>query len=100
MAREPVARYRVGETFTCVRRPVTEIGAELTFGEPCGAEITIHRFWWCAQVCPVCLANYHVGGGSMMELFLDTAGFYPPDTARRVRDAIARNGGQYVPEFR
>lgn len=100
MAREKVATYRVGETFKCVKRPIIGAGEVLEFGEPCGADIVIHKFHWCAQICPVCLANYHIGHGTDSGLYLDTAGFYPPETAARVRAEIAANGGQHIPQFK
>jgi hypothetical protein len=98
MAREAVAQYKPGETFTCVKREWLDI-AWTQQGEPCGAEIVIHGYHWCAQVCPKCLTNYHIGYGTDMGLYQDFAGFYPADTAARVRAEIAANGGQYVPKF-
>jgi hypothetical protein len=98
MAREYVAKYVPGETFKCTK--TKPLNVEYTeFSDPCGAEILIHGWWWCAQVCPVCLQNYHVGGTPMM-LFEDVAGYYPDDVAARVRAQIAENGGQYVPRFK
>lgn len=103
--RQPVTQYKPGETFACIKRQFAgEVftegkGWETKVSEPCGATIRIHDYHWCAQVCPKCLANYHVGHGTDMGLYLDTAGFYPPDTARLVRAAIGANGGQYVPTF-
>jgi hypothetical protein len=32
-------------------------------------------------------------------IYPDFGAFYPADTAARIRANIARNGGQYVPEF-
>ena len=91
-------QYRAGETFTCTKR--TPLDIQWTeWSDPCGTEIKIHQYHWCAQVCPKCLANYFTSG-SDMGLYLDTAGFYPPDTAARVRANIAANGGQYIPEFK
>lgn len=104
--REKVAIYRPGQTFSCVKRPFLsaetfdpDSGWATMLGEPCGAEIVMHGYHWCAQVCPVCLANYRTGFGADMSLYLDTAGYYPPETERLVRASIAENGGQYVPRF-
>lgn len=94
--RTPVATYRPGQAFTCAKRthdPRTD-----TLSEPCGATIVIHGYHWCAQVCPVCLANYFIGYGADMGLYQDH-GFYPADVAARVRATIAANGGQYIPGF-
>ena len=97
--RTAVAQYRAGETFTCIKR--TPLDIQWTeFSDPCGTEIRIHGYHWCAQVCPKCLANYHVGFGTDYGLYLDTAGYYPDDTAARVRANITANGGQYIPEFK
>ena len=74
--RTAAAQYRVGETFTCIKRRWLDI-AWTEQSEPCGAEIVIHQYHWCAQICPKCLANYFVGFGSDMGLYLDTAGFLP-----------------------
>lgn len=90
-------RYVPGETFKCFKRPIISPDGER--GPECGAEIVMHGYWWCAQVCPTCLADYHVSGASKQLIGLDTAGFYPADTAKRVRETIAANGGQYVPQF-
>ena len=97
--RTAAAKYRAGETFTCTKRQWLDV-AWTEQSDPCGAEIKIHQYHWCAQVCPKCLANYFVGAGSDMGLYLDYAGFYPADTAARVRANIAANGGQYIPEFK
>ena len=96
--RTAAAKYRVGETFTCTKRRWLDI-QWTEQSEPCGAEIVIHQYHWCAQVCPKCLANYFVGAGSDMGLYMDTAGYYPADTAAQVRANIAGNGGQYIPTF-
>jgi hypothetical protein len=98
MSRTPVAQYKPGETFTCTKRQFDPTQPD-GIGEACGAEVKIHGYHWCAQVCPKCLANYHIGFGTDMGLYLDYAGFYPADTAARVRANIAGNGGQYVPTF-
>ena len=90
-------RYEPGKAFKCFKRPINSIEGER--GQECGAEIVMHGYWWCAQVCPECLANYFLGGTSQRLVGLDTAGFYPADTAQRVRETIAANGGQYVPQF-
>lgn len=90
-------QYVPGETFKCFKRPMTSVESDR--GPECGAEIVMHGFWWCAQVCPTCLANYFLGGASTSLVGLDTAGFYPADTAAAVRKTIADNGGQYVPQF-
>jgi len=79
---ETEIQYRPGGSFKCFKRPLISI--EGGKGPECGAEVLMHGFWWCAQVCPKCL---------------DTAGFYPSETAQRVRETIAANGGQYVPQF-
>jgi hypothetical protein len=94
---ESEIRYVPGESFKCFKRPIISPDGET--GPECGAEIVMHGFWWCAQVCPKCLANYFTSGASRSLVGLDTAGFYPPDTAKRVREGIAANGGQYVPQF-
>lgn len=94
---ETEIRYRPGESFQCFKRPLISIEGEK--GPECGAEIVMHGFWWCAQVCPKCLANYFLSGASQQVVGLDTAGFYPADTAARVRETIAAHGGQYVPQF-
>jgi hypothetical protein len=91
-------QYVPGETFRCFKRPMTSVEGDR--GPECGAEIVMHGFWWCAQVCPMCLANYFTtrSGGPTL-IGLDTAGFYPADTAAAVRETIAANCGQYVPQF-
>ena len=95
--RTPAGKYRAGETFTCTKR--TPLNIEWTeFSEPCGTEIRIHGYHWCAQVCPKCLANYFCSADN--NLYQDNAGYYPADTAARVRANIAANGGQYIPEFK
>jgi hypothetical protein len=96
-------RYVPGQTFTCFKRPIISVEGEQ--GPECGAEIVMHGYWWCAQVCPKCLANYFTSRGYHGHrtyrtlIGLDTAGFYPPETAASVREGIAANGGQYVPQF-
>ncbi|MFD6934691.1 hypothetical protein ACFWAP_00850 [Streptomyces goshikiensis] len=90
-------RYRVGVSFSCVKRPMLSDAGD--WGPECGAEIVMHKFWWCAQVCPKCLANYFCGGQDKNFMHLDRAGFYPADVAARVRAGIAANGGQHVPSF-
>jgi hypothetical protein len=90
-------RYVPGESFKCFKRPIVSLDGET--GPECGAEIQMHGFWWCAQVCPACLANYFTTGASRQMMGLDTAGFYPTDTAVAVRKTIAANNGQYVPQF-
>ncbi|MBA2951417.1 hypothetical protein [Streptomyces himalayensis] len=94
---ETEIRYVPGASFACFKRPIISPDGET--GPECGAEIVMHGFWWCAQVCPSCLANYFTSGASSQHMGLDTAGFYPADTAARVRETIAANGGQYVPQF-
>ena len=96
---DAAAQYRVGETFACTKRQWLDI-AWTEQSEPCGAEIVIHQYHWCAQVCPKCLANYFIGFGTDMSLYPDRAGFYTPEIAARVRANIAANGGQYVPTFK
>lgn len=95
--RQAVAKYAAGQTFACVK--MRNVNIDGSGGTVCGAEIRIHGFHWCAQVCPVCLANYFTGHGTDYGLYLDTAGFYPADIAARVRQNIVDNGGQYVPTF-
>lgn len=90
-------KYEPGQSFKCFKRPMISVAGET--GPECGAEIVMHGYWWCAQVCPKCLANYFTGGPNKTLMGLDTAGFYPTDVAERVRATIAANGGQYVPEF-
>lgn len=90
-------KYVPGESFQCFKRPLLSIEGER--GPECGAQILMHGFWWCAQVCPKCLANYFLGGASQRLVGLDTAGFYSAETAARVREIIAAHGGQYVPQF-
>lgn len=94
---ETEIKYVPGESFQCFKRPILSPDGER--GPECGADVVMHGYWWCAQVCPTCLANYFTAGASKTVIGLDTAGFYPPDMAKRVREAIAANGGQYVPQF-
>jgi hypothetical protein len=89
--------YAPGQSFACFKRPLLSPDGET--GPECGAEIVMHGYWWCAQVCPKCLANYFLHGAGRRHVGLDTAGFYPPETAAHVRAGIAANGGQYVPQF-
>ena len=97
MARQAVATYKPGESFTCTKRPF-EPGQPGALGDACGTIVVMHGYHWCAQVCPKCLANYFVGSGGDMGVYLDHGWFDAP-TAARVRARIAANGGQYVPEF-
>lgn len=90
--------YKAGSKFTCFRRPVVSIDGN-DVGDPCGTEVVMHGYWWCAQVCPKCLANYWVSGGTTQRIGYDPGAFYPEDTARAVRQIIADNNGQYVPTF-
>lgn len=90
-------KYEPGKSFQCFKRPMISIEGDR--GPECGAEVLMHGYWWCAQVCPACLANYFTSGASRQLMGLDTAGFYPADTAAAVRKEIAANGGQYVPQF-
>jgi hypothetical protein len=90
--------YIPGETFTCWARafdPAKPGGV----GEPCGATVAMHDFWWCSQTCPTCLAIYHehhdTTGRSVLEL-VSGAWWHERD---KIRANIARHGGQYVPEF-
>ena len=88
---ESEIRYIPGESFKCFKRPTISPDGEM--GPACGADIVMHGYWWCAQVCPACLANYcttHSGDPALVGL--DTAGFYPSDLARKVREEIAANG--------
>lgn len=94
---ETAIKYEPGQSFQCFKRPIISPDGET--GPECGATIVMHGYWWCAQVCPICLANYFTGGASRQLMGLDTAGFYPAETAARVRETIAANGGQYVPQF-
>ena len=90
--------YVPGKSFECFKRLVVSVdGNEL--GEPCGTVIVMHGYWWCAQVCPKCLANYWVGGTTSRRIGYDPGAFYPAETARAVRQIIADNNGQYVPTF-
>lgn len=90
-------RYVPGESFKCFKRKMISVEGEL--GPECGAEIVMHGYHWCAQVCPTCLANYFPSFGTNPVMRLDH-GFYPPADAAKVRATIAANGGQYVPQFR
>lgn len=107
MARVAVAQYRPGETFTCTRRQFDPRLADEQrargeqpegLSDPCGATIVMHGYHWCAQVCPKCLACYNVGYATDMGIYPD-CGWFDAQTAVRVRENIARNGGQYIPEF-
>ena len=97
MPRTAVAQYKPDETFTCTKRGFDPSQPD-GLGAPCGTAVRIHGYHWCAQVCPKCLANYFMSSGLDMGLYLDH-GFYPADTAARVRANIAANGGQYIPTF-
>lgn len=94
--RKPVV-YRPGAVFRCWERTMANVQGGS--GPECAAEIRIHGYWWCAQICPKCLANYWASGASRMTLRLDTAGFFTSDSEALVRRIIAENGGQYVPRF-
>lgn len=97
---ETEVKYVPGQSFKCFKRPLIPVGSELVVGPECGAEIVMHGYWWCAQVCPSCLANYYTTRGlGPVCVGLDTSGFYPADTAAHVRQTIAANNGQYVPQF-
>jgi hypothetical protein len=88
-----VATFREGATFTCTRRTHNLDTGE--YSEPCGAEIVCHGYWWCSFVCPACLAIYKVFSGN--DIVAQHGSWFPDP--QKVRDNIARNGGQYVPEF-
>jgi hypothetical protein len=88
------AHYRAGETFRCVKREIDISGNGV--GPECGADVLMHGYHWCAQVCPKCLAIYRDNRG---EIVRDFAAFWDGATRLRVVDNIARHGGQYVPEF-
>lgn len=98
MPRESVATYRAGETFTCTRRAFDPTKADAV-GDACGATVRMHDAFWCAQVCPSCLAIYWAGHGLDTGVYPDFGAFYPADTAVKIRASIAANGGQYVPTF-
>ena len=109
MAREAVAQYKPGESFTCTRRQFDPRLADeqRARGEqpeglsgPCGTTVIMHGYHWCQQVCPSpsCLAVYFVGTGLDMGVYLDHGWFDAP-TAANIRAYIAANGVQYVPEF-
>lgn len=89
-------QYAPGKTFKCAKRPLISVDGDL--GPECGAEVLMHGFHWCAQVCPKCLTNYYASGASR-QYVTPSGGYYPPDVAERVRATIAANGGQYVPQF-
>lgn len=93
---EPVATNPGdGGTFTCVAR---QFDPALPGGvtPPCGATVICHGFWWCAQVCPACLACYFERPGTDRGLYLDAAVFERPDEVRAQIDAA---GGRYIPRF-
>lgn len=104
MTLEIVGTYKAGESFACTKRKILgerfdpEQGWITDLSEPCSTEIAMHKYWWCGQVCPKCLATYHTGYGAD-ERLRPSHGYYPPDTAERIRANIAANGGQYVPTF-
>lgn len=76
--------YRAGNTFSCFK------------GE-CDAEIAMHGYFWCSQVCPKCLAIYRASSGVQQVIVPDFSAWF--DDKDSVRANIANNGGQYVPTF-
>jgi hypothetical protein len=91
-----VTRYKPGDTFASTWQlfdPVTG-----TLGPPCGAEIRMHGYFWCPQICPQCLASYFKGYGADDSIY-PSQGWFDADAARRVKANIDRNNGQYIPEF-
>lgn len=95
---EIVGEYKVGGTFTCTKRRMVDTKG--TLGAPCGTEVRMHGAFWAGQICPSpdCLATYHVGCGQDNRL-RPSHGWYAADVAQKIRENIASNGGQYVPEF-
>jgi hypothetical protein len=90
-----VTKYRAGATFTCIKRAFDPTRID-GIGEACGAEIVMHGYHWCAQVCPKCLAIYHDSRG---DIRTDFGAFWDSKTRQAIEADIARNGGQYVQTF-
>jgi hypothetical protein len=91
-----VTQYRAGETFACIKHEFDPTQPNGVAAEPCGAEIVMHGYHWCAQVCPRCLAIYHDTRG---EIRTDFGAFWDATTRQAIVANIASNGGQYIPTF-